>query len=619
MYVTTFYSFKGGVGRTMALANVAVTLANSGRHVLVVDFDLEAPGLDTFDVLKPSREVPGVIDFVAQYLETGQSPVASNFVAECPTIGNQGGSLKIMRSGSKESYTASFSQINWIELYDKHDGFLLFEDLKEQLKKTLNPDYVLIDSRTGHTDTSGICTRQLPDAVVVFFFPNEQNLRGLVNVVEDIRSEAEGVRNKNIELHFVMSNVPDLDDEDQILDNKIKAFQEQLGFQQEPMIVHRYDSLSLLNQVVFCKDRPKSRLSSEYRKIAREISVRNWNDRDGSLEYIRRAERSWRKVDHESILGQQEMLDKIQNGHPKDGEVLFRLGEFKESQLDLESALSLIDQAIDEGFEEPEAFLKRSRIRERLHDYDGKGLALDVWRVLNCPDIPPPMVREAVSRLIRMNMLDRKKVIKSSAVSSLSLEAKSWLADMLEHTNDGLYLAVDLLEQILHTGDLSEKRRETTRHKLGLLYMGFGRCAKAADMFRDGEKSIDELGIAEVFNLAMARWGICEEVELELFHKVVELDLSDLNKYPNPNYNQCMAIAHWAIGENNSARKYLTQTDQGIKSFRGRTEFSCWRYRKVGLQDFSNDLDEIKKLIEGNDSIVPKFISLIKNPVSDTQ
>ena len=177
MYVTTFYSFKGGVGRTMALANVAVTLANSGRHVLVVDFDLEAPGLDTFDVLKPSREVPGVIDFVAQYLETGQSPVASNFVAECPTIGNQGGSLKIMRSGSKESYTASFSQINWIELYDKHDGFLLFEDLKEQLKKTLNPDYVLIDSRTGHTDTSGICTRQLPDAVVVFFFPNEQNLR----------------------------------------------------------------------------------------------------------------------------------------------------------------------------------------------------------------------------------------------------------------------------------------------------------------------------------------------------------------------------------------------------------------------------------------------------------
>ena len=48
-----------------------------------------------------------------------------------------------------------------------------------------------------------------------------------------------------------MSNVPDLDDEDLILKDKISAFQEQLGFQRDPMVVHRYDSLSLLNQVVF--------------------------------------------------------------------------------------------------------------------------------------------------------------------------------------------------------------------------------------------------------------------------------------------------------------------------------------------------------------------------------
>ena len=43
-YIFTFYSFKGGVGRSMALMNVAYTLAGQGRHVLVVDMDLEAPG-----------------------------------------------------------------------------------------------------------------------------------------------------------------------------------------------------------------------------------------------------------------------------------------------------------------------------------------------------------------------------------------------------------------------------------------------------------------------------------------------------------------------------------------------------------------------------------------------
>lgn len=42
--VVTFYSFKGGVGRSMALANVAFRLADrNDLDVIVVDWDLEAP------------------------------------------------------------------------------------------------------------------------------------------------------------------------------------------------------------------------------------------------------------------------------------------------------------------------------------------------------------------------------------------------------------------------------------------------------------------------------------------------------------------------------------------------------------------------------------------------
>jgi len=46
--IVTFYSWKGGVGRTLAVANTAVQLARSGRSVLMIDWDLEAPGLDRF-------------------------------------------------------------------------------------------------------------------------------------------------------------------------------------------------------------------------------------------------------------------------------------------------------------------------------------------------------------------------------------------------------------------------------------------------------------------------------------------------------------------------------------------------------------------------------------------
>src|SRR5581483_1418394 len=74
--IFTFYSFKGGVGRSMALANVAEVFYARGLRVLMIDFDLEAPGLERyFDVknsVTPSAEIPahlGVIDFILSFLE----------------------------------------------------------------------------------------------------------------------------------------------------------------------------------------------------------------------------------------------------------------------------------------------------------------------------------------------------------------------------------------------------------------------------------------------------------------------------------------------------------------------------------------------------------------------
>src|SRR5438128_10878208 len=45
METVAFYSYKGGVGRTLLVANTAQFLAMSGRHVVALDLDLEAPGL----------------------------------------------------------------------------------------------------------------------------------------------------------------------------------------------------------------------------------------------------------------------------------------------------------------------------------------------------------------------------------------------------------------------------------------------------------------------------------------------------------------------------------------------------------------------------------------------
>ena len=78
--VITFYSYKGGVGRSMLLANVAWVLAFAGKRVLVVDWDLEAPGLEHYfrpwlggrDEADAFLTRPGVIDQLESYCELAE-------------------------------------------------------------------------------------------------------------------------------------------------------------------------------------------------------------------------------------------------------------------------------------------------------------------------------------------------------------------------------------------------------------------------------------------------------------------------------------------------------------------------------------------------------------------
>src|SRR5437588_296720 len=69
--IFTFYSFKGGVGRSMAVAGIANLLARQGLRVLAIDFDLEAPGLERyFFEAKESRRVRGelgLMDLLTKY------------------------------------------------------------------------------------------------------------------------------------------------------------------------------------------------------------------------------------------------------------------------------------------------------------------------------------------------------------------------------------------------------------------------------------------------------------------------------------------------------------------------------------------------------------------------
>src|SRR5260370_6034538 len=119
MYIVTFYSFKGGTGRSMALVNTAVELVKAGRQVLIVDFDLEAPGLDTFNLPRPPATIKtkGVVDFVLEYLATSQAPDVSEFAYKSPVVTTKG-KLWVRPEGIQDkNYDERFKSLDWQDLY----------------------------------------------------------------------------------------------------------------------------------------------------------------------------------------------------------------------------------------------------------------------------------------------------------------------------------------------------------------------------------------------------------------------------------------------------------------------------------------------------------------------
>src|SRR6185312_10666165 len=204
MYTVTFYSYKGGVGRTLALMNTAFRLSKKAKKVFVLDFDLEAPGVDVFS--PAINFAPGLLEFVNEYSRTGRVPELTAFVSEMGW--DTRGRVFYMSAGKRSGeYQRMLAQLSWKEFYSKERGFLFVENLKSAISAIFSPDYLLVDSRTGMTDISGICTLQLPDLVVLLFGLNEQNLLGTSHIYKSIVHNS---LSRQIKTLLVASPVPDV-------------------------------------------------------------------------------------------------------------------------------------------------------------------------------------------------------------------------------------------------------------------------------------------------------------------------------------------------------------------------------------------------------------------------
>jgi cellulose biosynthesis protein BcsQ len=183
--LTTFYSYKGGVGRTFLLANVAWLLARWGRRVLCLDWDLEAPGLFRYLAPEaPARE--GVLDLVLGASRSPSSgPSWRELVHEVNGPWNAGAALHLIGAGKRDAdFVRRVQGVHWNEL-SAHGLETAIERMRAEWVKDYQ--HVLIDSRTGITDAGGICAAQLPDLLVVTFTASHQSLEGAVDVANMAR------------------------------------------------------------------------------------------------------------------------------------------------------------------------------------------------------------------------------------------------------------------------------------------------------------------------------------------------------------------------------------------------------------------------------------------------
>jgi hypothetical protein len=199
--VVTFYSYKGGTGRTMTLANVAWIIASSGKRVLVVDWDLESPGLHKF--FHPFLDeatvtaTPGVIEMINDYQTASRdsSPRSDDWYVDAARIDRHAvslewdfpddGKLDFLSAGRQNrDYSAAVVSLDWDDFYERLGGARFFRALREDMKR--NYDYVLIDSRTGLSDVADICTIELPDILTVCFTLSNQSIEGAANVANVI-------------------------------------------------------------------------------------------------------------------------------------------------------------------------------------------------------------------------------------------------------------------------------------------------------------------------------------------------------------------------------------------------------------------------------------------------
>jgi cellulose biosynthesis protein BcsQ len=177
-----FFGLKGGVGRSTALCMTAWGLAKRGKRVLLIDFDLESPGLSGLVLPAKKGADFGVVDWLLEAAVGQGDAILPRMVSASPLAETTVDAIRVAAAMgvSELDYLAKLSRA-----YADVPGAdgpqrmgARMRTMVERLEAQEKPDVVLIDSRAGLHDLAAVSITGLADTALLFATGGAQSWTG---------------------------------------------------------------------------------------------------------------------------------------------------------------------------------------------------------------------------------------------------------------------------------------------------------------------------------------------------------------------------------------------------------------------------------------------------------
>ncbi len=203
--VVTFYSFKGGVGRTTTLAACALLAAAAGESVVIIDLDLEAPGVASLFGIEDTPR--GVLDVLVDHLAQNTVDLTDALHAPTGIPDEYADRIKVVPAGrldlryleklARLDFTGSTVDLN-ATASPVRDAL---QALVEKVRAEYRPRWIFLDARAGLHDLAGLSLHGLAHVDVIFSRANAQGIAGLDLVVAALAKRQRDVASHTVLVH----------------------------------------------------------------------------------------------------------------------------------------------------------------------------------------------------------------------------------------------------------------------------------------------------------------------------------------------------------------------------------------------------------------------------------